>query len=103
MEEKSKLTYGEGSLKAAQTQAADFFVKNMQPLHSILKGKVDKKTGLEGTLYSVEEARLAAQKNSMDVYHKDLIMFLCDEVEKLERWREKAFEAHPNIDLDIDT
>lgn len=32
--------------------------------------------------YTISEAREAAISNKMDIYHKELILWLCDEVEK---------------------
>ena len=40
----------------------------------------------KGIPYSVLEARLAVQEHKgMDIYHKELMLFLCDRVESLEK------------------
>ncbi len=36
----------------------------------------------KGIPYTVTEARIAAKHQSMDIYHKELILWLCDEVEQ---------------------
>ena len=46
--------------------------------------------GSYGTPYSVSEARGAAKSHNMDQYHRDLILWLCDEVERFEAQLEKA-------------
>jgi len=39
-----------------------------------------------GTPYSVAEARLTAQDHkNMDIYHKELILWLCNRIEELEK------------------
>ena len=36
-----------------------------------------------GTPYTVTEARMAAENNPMDIYHKEIILWLCDKVDEL--------------------
>jgi hypothetical protein len=38
----------------------------------------------EGIPFSISETRLAAQKNNIDIHHKELILFLCNEVERIQ-------------------
>ncbi len=38
-----------------------------------------------GTPYTTSEARMAADDNTMDLYHRDLILWLCSRVEELEK------------------
>jgi hypothetical protein len=53
-----------------------------------------------GTSYTVTEARKVANDQKMDTYHKELILWLCDRVEKADKYireleisRQKDMEA----------
>ena len=35
--------------------------------------------------YTIKEAKYAAYNNKMDIYHKELILWLCDELEKVRK------------------
>lgn len=48
----------------------------------------------EGIPYSVREARGAATEHKgMDIYHKELMLFLCDKAEELKEDKEEAYEV----------
>ena len=39
----------------------------------------------KGIPYTIKEAKYAAYNNKMDIYHKELILWLCDELEKVRK------------------
>jgi len=46
------------------------------------------KKGERGTPYSLTEARMVAERHSMDEYHRQIICWLIYEVEKLQKIKE---------------
>ena len=55
--------------------------------------------GKEGIPHTVEEAMMAAERNSMDLYHKELILFLCDKVKNYEQAFRDIKEAESPMDM----
>lgn len=51
--------------------------------------------GLEGLRWKLK----TGDYNGVDVMHAYLAI---DELRELRTWQDKAFEAHPNLDLDIE-
>ena len=52
------------------------------------------KEGEFGTPYSINEARLVAENQSMDEYHREIMCWLIYEVERLEKEvREQLYEG----------